>query len=186
MTDPTPAGHEDIPDRDLVDAVRAGDLSAYSALYHRYRDLAARVAWRLAHDRYDAEELVAETFARVLGAIRNGHRPEDFRAYLVAALRHRAYDAYAYRQRHPVLPLDLDLPAPNPECLDPGTIDAVRRAFRALRPRWRAALWLSVVEGDTPAQLAARWKSNANAVAALTFRARRAFAVAYRAACAAR
>src|SRR5205807_8013384 len=77
-----------IPDSDLIAAVTAGDPSAYVGLYQRHHDLASRVAWRLTRDRYDAEELVSDTFASVLAAIRAGHRPEEFRAYLLAALRH--------------------------------------------------------------------------------------------------
>lgn len=102
-------------------------------------------------------------------------------------MRHLAYDRARHQRRYPDVCLDdLDVPDPDTDPAvqldgqpDPGVLDATRRAFASLLPRWRAALWLSAVEGRTPAELATRWGSTPNTVAALTCRARRAFRQAY-------
>ena len=57
--------------------------------------------------------------------------------------------------------------------------DTVARAFASLNPRWQQTLWLTEVEQRSPAEVAARMDLAPNATAALTLRAREAFATAY-------
>ena len=57
--------------------------------------------------------------------------------------------------------------------------DTVARAFASLSPRWQQTLWLTEVEQRSAAEVAAHLHLAPNATAALTRRAREAFATAY-------
>ena len=57
--------------------------------------------------------------------------------------------------------------------------DTVARAFASLSPRWQQTLWLTEVEQRSSAEVAAHLQLAPNATAALTHRAREAFATAY-------
>lgn len=170
-------------DPELVTLVAAGDVRAFATLYRRHLPSAQRQARQLAGSRADAEDLVSAAFVNILHAIRHGRRPDQFRAYLLATIRNRAYADSRRRCRHPVVTLNrdpVDIPASDPdpstiwnEAADPGTLDALRQAFWTLPPRWRAALWLSAVEEHTAADLAIAFNLTPNAMAALTSRARR-------------
>ena len=58
------AQHESDPrsDEELVAAGNAGDAAALQALYHRYRDWAASLAYRFTGDRDSAQDVVQEAF----------------------------------------------------------------------------------------------------------------------------
>ncbi|HLS63566.1 MAG TPA: sigma factor, partial [Ruania sp.] len=74
-------------DRAVVEAVRAGQVGQYALLYERYRAEALRIARRQVGPD-EAQDLVQETFARVLRAIQNGGGPtEDVAGYIFRTLR---------------------------------------------------------------------------------------------------
>ena len=80
-------------DAELIIATRAGDTAAYGELYERHRVAATRLARILARDSAEADDLVSETFAKVLASLRDGRGPDlAFRAYLLTTLRHTFYD----------------------------------------------------------------------------------------------
>src|SRR5438477_723999 len=56
---------DDRTDRDLVDALNAGDMRAFDALYFRYRDWVVRLAMRFTGNADDALDVLQETFAYV-------------------------------------------------------------------------------------------------------------------------
>ena len=56
-------------DAELIAHVRAGDLDAYGLLFERHRDAATRLAHALGAGA-DADDLVADAFARVLTVLR--------------------------------------------------------------------------------------------------------------------
>ncbi|WP_158630692.1 RNA polymerase sigma factor [Nocardioides daphniae] len=115
-------------DAELISAVRGGDLDAYGLLYARHVDAARRLARQLAQ-RADAEDLVADAFAKVLGVLQRGGGPDvAFRAYLLTALRSLRVDKA--RAASKVQPTD-DL-----EPFDPGVPSATppSRASRTRQP----------------------------------------------------
>jgi RNA polymerase sigma-70 factor (ECF subfamily) len=76
----------------------------------RHRDGLYRAAYALCGTRHDAEDLVQDTFERVLRRPRYVRRDRDL-AYLMRVLRHtwsRQARAAARRQTHPAPPEDLD------------------------------------------------------------------------------
>jgi hypothetical protein len=86
----------DVPgpsDSELIQAVRAGRIASFGALYERHVAAAHNLARQLARSAVEADDLVSEAFARVLDVLRAGRGPDSaFRAYLLTTLRHIAYD----------------------------------------------------------------------------------------------
>src|SRR5262245_6167107 len=74
-------------DAELISQVRAGDIDAYGMLYDRHRDAAHRLARQLASSG-EADDLVSESFAKVLPILQEGRGPDiSFRAYLLTCVR---------------------------------------------------------------------------------------------------
>ena len=164
----------------LLTAVRAGDADAFGALFVRHRPGALRLARRLVRDPATAEDIVAEGFAQVLRAIRNGRGPtRSFPAYLHVAVRTAAAAVIERRER---VELRAD-PTEGVDHLDPigGVADRsiVVDAFSQLPARWREVLWHLEVEGVGVSELASRLELKPNAVSALAFRAREALRARY-------
>lgn len=70
------------PDSELVAAVVRGDLDAFAALVHRYRDTYTRYAVRMLGDRGDAEDVMQSVWMRVYRNIANCREPKRFAAWL--------------------------------------------------------------------------------------------------------
>ncbi|MGH8974648.1 MAG: RNA polymerase sigma factor, partial [Acidimicrobiia bacterium] len=82
-----------ITEEELLDRARKGDKTAFGALYLRHRDAARKVAGMCATSAADAEDAVAEGFARVFAALpRMAGRDISFRPYLLTAVRNAATD----------------------------------------------------------------------------------------------
>ena len=163
-------------DTALLTAVRAGDTAAYGTLYKRHRAAARHLAYGLTSDPADADDLVAETFTKVFASLRAGRGPSvAFRAYLNTTMRHVCYHR-ARRDRRLEFTDDLTRYDEAQPFTDPA-LDRLERsyaaaAFRQLPERWRAVLWQTAVEGNTPAEVAAVLGITPNAVAVLAHRAR--------------
>jgi RNA polymerase sigma factor (sigma-70 family) len=168
-----PAGDTDT---DLMAAVRAGDTAAYGTLYERHSAAARSLAHALARDESEADDLVAETFAKVLATLRAGRGPlVAFRAYLHTTLRHVCYHR-ARRDRRIEFTDDLSRYDPGEPFRDSALDQLERtyaaRAFRQLPARWRDVIWHIEVQGASPAEIAPMFGLTPNAVAVLAHRAR--------------
>jgi RNA polymerase sigma factor (sigma-70 family) len=169
-------GSEQDSDTALLTAVRAGDTGAFGTLYERHRASARQLAYGLSRDPADADDLVAETFAKVFASLRSGRGPlVAFRAYLHTTMRHVCYHR-ARRDRRLEFTDDLTRYDEGLPFTDPA-LDRLERAyaaaaFRKLPPRWQDVLWQTEVEGNTPAEVASVLGMTPNAVAVLAHRAR--------------
>jgi RNA polymerase sigma factor (sigma-70 family) len=86
-------------DATLVDAVRAGDIDAFSALYARHAG-AVRFAVRdNVHDNETVADVVQDTFVRALERLPSLRNPERFRPWLLSIARNAAIDSRRARQR---------------------------------------------------------------------------------------
>lgn len=179
----TPPHSDALHDRDdleLVAAVRRGDTDAFARLWDRHR-AAGLACSRATASSVDADDVVAEAFERIFVAIRAGGGPRTaFRAYLLTSIRNIAR-TWARAQRRTVPLTEVDDVAVDVE--DEGEsaelLHHAAEAFRSLSKRWQEALWCSEIEGMTTAEMSARFQLNANAISALTFRARAALRRAY-------
>jgi RNA polymerase sigma-70 factor (ECF subfamily) len=179
------AGDQDVQ---LMLALRAGDGSAFEALFARWSGPLLRYVERLVRDAASAEELVQEVFLRVYRA-RERYEPDArFSTWLFTIATRLAWNELRRpRYRSPHDPVDGDgegpplaLAAEQPAAED--VVDARRmgarvdRALSELPERQRAALWLSAVEGLSYAEVAELLETTEKSVKALVHRARTAVA----------
>jgi RNA polymerase sigma factor (sigma-70 family) len=170
-------------DAELITAARAGDAPAYGMLYERHAEAARRLARQIVSHPADVDDVVAETFTKVLSTMKRGAGPsEAFRPYLLTAVRRIAYDRV--RDQRGQVPVDAaDLPDPGEQLTDPAIASLERslvaRAFRSLPERWSAVLWHTEVERARPAEVALLLGITPNGVAALSYRAREGLRQAY-------
>ncbi|WP_187271839.1 sigma-70 family RNA polymerase sigma factor [Aeromicrobium terrae] len=168
------AASVELDDAALISAVRSGDTAAYGTLFDRHRDAATRLARQLSPS--DADDLVAESFTRVLALLQDGKGPElAFRAYLLTAVRRLHVDRV--RSTAKVRPTDddveLDRPTPSADRSEIAFESAAAAAaYAALPERWQMVLWHLDVEGEKPAAVAPLLGMSPNGVSALAYRAR--------------
>jgi RNA polymerase sigma factor (sigma-70 family) len=163
--------------------VRSGDSGAFGVLYERHSPVAQGLARQYLHGAGDADDVVAETFARVLDLLKRGAGPsEAFRPYLLASVRRVAIEQLRRWQRQ--IPTEAaSLPDPGEPFDDPVLArleqSLVAQAFQSLPERWSAVLWHTEVEQTKPADVALLFGLTPNGVAALSYRAREGLRQAY-------
>ncbi|MEJ2847449.1 sigma-70 family RNA polymerase sigma factor [Nocardioides sp. CCNWLW212] len=161
-------------DLDLIGRARQADRDAIEELYLRHREPALRYARSLT-DPVTAEDVVAESFARVLETLRAGGGPTlAFRPYLLRTVRnvhvtHVRGDSRFVWVEDEAVPDD---PLPRDEAAERQESTVLASAFSSLPERWQAVLWHTAVEDDDHATVGRLLGIKANAVAALGFRAR--------------
>jgi len=176
-----------VGDAALLAAVRAGDSAAMGTLYERHAGAALRVARQYVDSSSDADDVVADSFAAVLGALQRGNGPQEaFRAYLFTVVRRVA--AVRRDQGRRVQPTDDVATLEAGTALAPTAAEpalegfergVVAQAFHSLPERWQAVLWHTEVEGKQPAEVAPLLGLSANGAAALAYRAREGLRQAY-------
>jgi RNA polymerase sigma factor (sigma-70 family) len=180
-------GHSlvDVSDSDdeLMERARAGDSAAFATLYLRHRATARRIALVLTASSADADDAVAEGFTRLLAALpRLAGRPVVFRAYLITIIknvvtdRHRRMGRLEIRDEFPECPCRAE---DDDRVILADEQSLVRQALDGLPDRWRTVLWLTVVEGLSPAEVGRRIGVTPAAVAALAYRSRQKLRLAY-------
>ncbi|GAB3219553.1 hypothetical protein GCM10027447_02660 [Glycomyces halotolerans] len=171
-----PDAPETLSDPELIAATRSGDTTAYAVLYERHVHAARRLARVLAHDAAAADDLVSETFAKLLHTLHEGNGPElAFRPYMLRTLRNTFYDRV--RRDHRIeYTDDLTKHETGVAFADPAVEGQERRyaalAFGKLPERWQMVLWHTEVEEDSPAEIASMLGMTPNGVSALAYRAR--------------
>ena len=131
--------HSDTLDAQLVLRAQDGDREAFVELFRRH----AKPAWRLALAVSGSPEVASDAVAAgfTLSLVRLQRRTTTLAVPFRHLVTRASGEAAASASRRDDTPAD---PAPN----------EVAEAFLALPERWRAALWLTLVEGGTPAQVA--------------------------------
>ncbi|MFI5426462.1 sigma-70 family RNA polymerase sigma factor [Aeromicrobium sp. UC242_57] len=172
----------EVSDAELISAVRTGDLDSYGELFARHRDAATRLARQLVPGP-DADDLVAESFAKVMTVLQAGKGPDEFfRAYLLTSIRRLHIDRIRAGKRLRTTGDEAELDRAV-EFVDPAEMkfeqQAAAEAFASLPERWQMVLWHLDVEGQKPAQVAPLLGMTANSVSALAYRAREGLRAAY-------
>ena len=87
------ADEDVVSDPELITRVRAGDRAAFGELYRRHSGPATTLSRQFARSAAESDDLVSESFARVLDNLLSGKGPDTaFRAYLFTTIRNTAYD----------------------------------------------------------------------------------------------
>jgi RNA polymerase sigma-70 factor, ECF subfamily len=153
--------HDDGVDDDeqLVELVRAGDMSAYDRLVRRYLRRAFVVAFRLLEHREDAEDLVQETFMTVLSQLHTYETGRPFAPWMYRILINRGLNARRSRSRRRTEAIPDDVAGPLLETPDVMAERAdVRARFResldSLPPRQRLVVQLIEIDGLSRSEVA--------------------------------
>jgi RNA polymerase sigma-70 factor, ECF subfamily len=132
-------------DREMLRRYQAGDADAFMELYRRYSRPLAAYARTLTHDASRSEDLVQETFLRLMNL--DPSRPNtELRPYLYAVVRNLAAD-FARREEVRRRP-----PPSRPAA--PVEQESVAEALAALPPEQREAVVLKIFGGLTLAEVA--------------------------------
>ena len=170
-------------DDELLDRARRGDVGAFETLYRRHRETARRVAAVVCASGADADDAVAESFARLFAALpRFAGRPIIFRAYLLATVRNVATDRHRRMRKvdlREAVPEGPSEPGADDDALSAAERHLVAQALQSLPARWRTVLWLTAVEGLSPAEIGRRAGITPAAAAALAYRSRQGLRLAY-------
>jgi RNA polymerase sigma factor (sigma-70 family) len=139
-------------DVELVASIQQGQSHAEAALYERYAARVYYLALRESRSTHDAEDVRAETFLRVLQAIRNNHlrSPESLALFILGTTRNVLRELYVRRRQAQQTdpPEVVELPAPSHEqhFLDSEVQRAIERTIVRLKPRERDLLRLHYYE----------------------------------------
>jgi len=172
-----------VSDPELIARVRAGDREAFGELYRRHAGPATTLARQFSRSAAESDDLVSESFARVLDNLLAGKGPDTaFRAYLFTTVRNTAYDRTRKDKR---LQFTEDMSAHDVAVVGDDPVLAnlesgmIATAFAKLPERWQAVLWHTQVEGESPAEVGALLGMAPGAVSSLAFRAREGLREAY-------
>jgi RNA polymerase sigma factor (sigma-70 family) len=169
-------------EQELLTRLRGGQDEAFGELFEQHAPAVRRLARSLANDASEAEDITAETFFRVLRAIKRGNGPHDnVRGYLLTVARRVAWEWKGAAQDVPVTDDELTsrAGATEPAGARSAEYTLITRAFTSLPERWRTVLWRTEVEGAQPAVVAPHFGLSPNATAALARRARQGLRAAY-------
>lgn len=151
-------------DADLLDRVARGDIGAVGVLYDRYCFILFPIAWRILHERAEAEDLLHDAFVTVCAragqySIERG----PVVAWLVTLVRNLSIDRRRRTDRRRclvgrVLWHEPRAQVPSPETLvsDAGDHAKVHRALASLPGVQRETLEIAFFEGLTYAEIAVR------------------------------
>ena len=150
-----------LSDAELVVNIQNGQTESEAALYQKYSNKVYYLALRESRSPQDAEDVRAETFLRVLQAIRGNQvrSPASLSAFIVGVARNVLREIYVHRNRagQTLQPEAAGLAAPSHErlFLDQEVELAIQKIIERLKPRERAVLRMHFYE-ELPADEIAR------------------------------
>lgn len=139
-------------DTELVANIRNGRSDAEAALYERYAPKVYYLALREARSPHDAEDVRAETFLRVLQAIRGNalRSPEAVASFILGTTRNVLHELYSRRRQAGATkepePEDLATPSHEEQFLDAEVQQAIQQTIFRLKPRDRELLRMHYYE----------------------------------------
>ena len=175
-------------DPDLAWARRAqeGERRAIEELVLRHQDAVARLLWRFARNKPDLEDLVQETFLRMVRGLPQWRSKQPFLHWLMRIATNTGRDYFrrqSVRRRYfaePILEGNDGESRPGPEAVDPAGDPVARAAanevkdlLSSLPPNERALLTLHHLEGWKLADVARHFGWTLTATKLRAWRARR-------------
>ncbi len=139
-------------DAELVASIQSGHSGAEAALYEKYAARVYYLALRESRLPHDAEDVRAETFLRVLQAIRGNHlrSAASLGSFILGTTRNVLHELFQRRRQagHSTQPENAELPTPPHEelFLDSEVQRAIERTIVRLKPRERDLLRLHYYE----------------------------------------
>ena len=149
-------------DRDLAEALRAGEEAAYETLIHRFEQPVFSIVSRLAEDPGDSADVVQEVFLKVFRNIGSFRGESSLKTWIYRIAVNEARNHRRWFGRHRAKEVGLEpapsdefsqrdwLPAESPDpyeiTLDHEVQEMMEEAFKRISPSYRAALVLREVE----------------------------------------
>jgi RNA polymerase sigma factor (sigma-70 family) len=174
------------PDRDLVEAVRSGDDSAFEELYRRYRPRIAAYVRRMVHDSARAEDLAQDAFFSALRRMRATDAEIAFKPWIFEIARNAAIDHWRRSSRAQEVSVDADdqlrqsdrvrlvgASGPDSALVDKERLEHLRAAFDGLSDVHTRILVMRELEGLSYREIAERLDLTRASVESSLFRARR-------------
>ncbi|WP_052300371.1 RNA polymerase sigma factor [Opitutus terrae] len=162
---------------------RAGDVAAMQGLVLRHQAAVARLLWRFARRRADLDDLVQETFLRMVRGLPDWQPAQPFARWLLRIATNVGRDYFrrqAVRRRWTAEPATSPLGELLPEPVEPGADPAARAAanevkatLAQLSPDEQTLLTLHYLEGWPLADIAAQFGWTVTATKLRAWRARR-------------
>ncbi len=162
---------------DLLERVQQWDLDALAEAYDSYAPALYRYAWHHLGDSDQAQDIVAETFQRLLIALKQGQGPRDnLQAWLYRVAHNLIIDLYRRQPALDPVAVDEDMPLPGPEVSEELALQRIeaeraRRALRQLTPLQQQVIILRFLEGWDLESVARFLGRETNAIKALQHRA---------------
>ena len=146
---------------ELIASIQNGQSDSETALYEKYSARVYYLALKETRSQHDAEDVRAETFLRVLQAIRGNQirSAEALGAFVLGVTRNVLRELYAKRRQGgdaiPAEEAGLAIPSHEQVYLDQEIRSAMQRTIERLRPREQLVLRLLIYE-ELPSEEVAR------------------------------
>jgi RNA polymerase sigma-70 factor (ECF subfamily) len=156
----------------LTDVAMAMDEDAFRAFYDRTSGALWGYLSRISGDRQIADDLLQESYYRLLKANVTFENENHRRNYLYRIATNLVRDTH--RGAKPLFDAGVEMAdVAAPESADREARQDVRRALGRLKPRERALLWLAYANGSSHAEIADVLGLKTGSIKLLLFRARR-------------
>ncbi len=150
----TVAGQDSNGDALNLRRARRGDQEAFAQLYRCHAQAVHSLAWRLTADPQAAEDIVQETFLRLLRWFGGADPDRPLRPWLLRVASNLAID----RLRRAAWEIrDVDIPMLAAQTSEPDAYSEASGLLRHLSPLARALVWLNQVEGWSHRELGKRF-----------------------------
>ena len=142
-------------DRQLVEAILDGDMSAFDALMQRYERLVYRVAFSFSHERETALDVTQNVFLKVFRKLGSFRLEASFKTWLLRIAYNESINWARSQRRHvegrqDLEPIEISLssaPVQENALLDRERWRIVLDRIDRLNPRYRLALFLRYFNG---------------------------------------
>ncbi len=181
-----PSATASATDAELVDAVRAGEESAFGELFRRYRPRVHAFVQRRVRDEGRAEELTQEAFLSALRRLRETESELSFRPWIYEIARNSTIDHFRRSSRAHEVPVDaverlgpsehlrlVGDRGPHREVAAKQDLETLRGAFDELSERHERIIVLRELEGLSYREIGERMQLSRPGVESTLFRARR-------------
>ena len=154
----------------LVRRIQDGDVTAFDRLYHLTRVDAARTLRHLVGNRTDVEDLLQETYLRLLSAVKGFRGESRFRTFLYRVCSNVALSHLRWKRRRPEDPMDAAPEAlvasedPEREASRRQAARLVELALERLKPKKRIVFVYYELCGMSPDEIALAVGSSVNTV----------------------
>lgn len=166
----SPADRDEALLLSLVERIRQNDVTAFERLYHLTREDAARTLFHLVGRRADVEDLLQETYLRLLKSVRSFRGESRFRTFLYRVCANVALSHLRWKRRRPEDVLD-EMPdqvspavGPDDEAFRRQAARLVEAALEGLTAKKRIVFVYHELCGMGPEEIAAAVGTSPNTV----------------------